>query len=122
MEFVKGITDGRGADVVFNTTAIPSVVPQAIAMVGKGGRMIQYSSMHPDAPTPVSPQLLHRSEIILTGSISPDGHDFFTANRLLSGGIIDCKPLIDHTVPFEQAQAAFEAAIVPGTFRVIITD
>jgi len=122
VEFVKGITDGRGADVVFNTTAIPSVVPQAIAMVGKGGRMIQYSSMHSDAPTPVSPQLLHGSEIILTGSISPDGHDFFTANRLLSGGIIDCKPLIDHTVPFEQAQAAFEAAIVPGTFRVIITD
>lgn len=37
VEFVKGITDGRGADVVFNTTAIPSVVPQAIAMVGKGG-------------------------------------------------------------------------------------
>lgn len=122
VEFVKGITDGRGADVVFNTTAIPSVVPQAIAMVGKGGRMIQYSSMHPDAPTPVSPQLLHGSEIILTGSTSPDGHDFFTANRLLSGGIIDCKPLIDHTVPFAQAQAAFEAAIVPGTFRVIITD
>ena len=122
VEFVKGITDGRGADVVFNTTAIPSVVPQAIAMVGKGGRMIQYSSMHPDAPTPVSPQLLHGSEIILTGSISPDGHDFFTANRLLSSGIIDCKPLIDHTVPFGQAQAAFESAIVPGTFRVIITD
>lgn len=122
VEFVKGITDGRGADVVFNTTAIPSVVPQAIAMVGKGGRMIQYSSMHPDAPTPVSPQLLHGSEIILTGSISSDGHDFFTANRLLSGGIIDCKPLIDHTVPFAQAQAAFEAAVVPGTFRVIITD
>lgn len=122
VEFVKGITDGRGADVVFNTTAIPSVVPQAIDMVGKGGRMIQYSSMHPDAPTPVSPQLLHGSEIILTGSISPDGHDFFTANRLLCSGIINCKPLIDHTVPFEQAQAAFEAAIVPGTFRVIVTD
>lgn len=27
VEFVKGITDGRGADVVFNTTAIPSVAP-----------------------------------------------------------------------------------------------
>lgn len=30
VEFVKGITDGRGADVVFNTTAIPN------AMVGYG--------------------------------------------------------------------------------------
>lgn len=122
VEFVKSLTEGRGADVVFNTTAIPSVVPQAIAMTGKTGRMVQYSSMHPDAPVPVSPQMLHGSEPILTGSISPDGHDFFTANRLLSSGIIDCKKLIAKKFPFEQAQEAFEAAIVPGTFRVIITD
>ena len=122
VEYVKSLTEGRAADVVFNTTAIPSVVPQAIAMTGKAGRMIQYSSMHPDAPAPVSPQMLHGNEPILTGSISPDVHDFFTANRLLSGGIIDCKPLIAKKFPFEQAQQAFEAAIVPGTFRVIIID
>lgn len=122
VEFVKSITEGRGADVVFNTTAIPAVVPQAIDMVGRAGRMIQYSSMHPDAPTPVSPQMLHGNEVILTGSISPDGHDFYTANRLLSSGIIDCKPLIAKTFPMAQAQEAFEAAVVPGTFRVIIKD
>ena len=122
VEYVKSLTDGRGADVVFNTTAIPSVVPQAIGMTGKAGRMIQYSSMHPDAPTPVSPQMLHGQEIILTGSISPDGHDFYTANRLLSGGIVDCRPLIAKKFEFADAQKAFEAAIVPGTFRVIITN
>lgn len=122
VEYVKSLTDGRGADVVFNTTAIPSVVPQAIGMTGKAGRMIQYSSMHPDVPTPVSPQMLHGQEVILTGSISPDGHDFYTANRLLSGGIVDCRPLIAKKFEFADAQKAFEAAIVPGTFRVIITN
>lgn len=122
VEFVKQLTEGRGADIVFNTTAIPSVVPQALAMVGKGGRLIQYSSMHPDAPTPVSPQMLHGNEVILTGAISPDGHNFYTANRLLSAGIVDMKPLIAKKFSFAEAQQAFEAAIVPGTFRVIITD
>ena len=122
VEFVKSVTDGRGADVVFNTTAIPAVVGQAVGMTGKAGRMIQYSSMHPDAPTPVSPQMLHGTEAILTGSISPNPKDFFTANRLLNAGVIDCKPMIAETFPFEEAQKAFEAAIVPGTFRVIITN
>lgn len=122
VEFVKSVTEGRGADVVFNTTAIPSVVSQAFAMTGKAGRMIQYSSMHPDAPTPVSPQMLHGTETVLTGSISPNGEDFFVANRLLNAGIIDCKPMIEKTFAFEEAQKAFEEAIVPGTFRVIITD
>lgn len=122
VEFVKSVTEGRGADVVFNTTAIPSVVPQAIAMTGKAGRMVQYSSMHPDAPTPVSPQMLHGNETVLTGSISPNERDFFTANRLLSSGIVDCKPLISRTFPLAEAQQALEAAVTPGTFRVIVTD
>lgn len=122
VEYVKSVTEGRGADVVFNTTAIPSVVGQAFAMTGKAGRMIQYSSMHPDAPTPVSPQMLHGHETVLTGSISPNGEDFFVANRLLNAGIIDCKPMIEKTFTFEEAQKAFEEAVTPGTFRVIITD
>lgn len=121
VEYVRSLTGGRGADAVFNTTAIPSVVPQAIAMLDKRGRMVQYSSLHPDKPVEISPQMLHRDEIILTGAISPDNQNFYTANLLLSKGIIDCKPLISKTVPFSDAQSAFEAAIVPGTFRVIIT-
>lgn len=35
---------------------------------------------------------------------------------------MNCKPLIAKSFPFAEAQKAFEAAIVPGTFRVIITD
>jgi len=122
VEFVKGLTEGRGADVVFNTTAIPSVVPQAIAMTGPTGRMVQYSSMHPDAPVEVSPQMLHGTEVIITGSISPTGEDFFRANRLINSGVIDVKPLIAKKVPFADVQKAFEAAVVPGTYRVIVTD
>lgn len=122
VEFVKSINEGRGADVVFNTTAIPAVVPQAISMTGKFGKIIQYSSMHPDAPTPVSPQMLHGDEVILTGAISPTGEDFYTANRLINYKIIDMKPVIAKTFKFEDAEQAFESAIVPGTFRCIITD
>lgn len=120
--YVKELTEGRGADCVFNTTAIPSVVPQAIAMVGKTGKMVQYSSMHPDAPVEVSPQMLHSSEVVLTGSVSPSALDFDYANRLINYGIIDMKPVIFGTFEFKDAQAAFEQAIVPGTFRCIITD
>lgn len=122
VEEVKRLTDGRGADVVFNTTAISSVVSDAIEMTGACGRMIQYSSMHPDSPISVSPQMLHSSEKIITGSISPTERDFFTANRLISKHIIDMKPLIAASFSFNNAQEAFEKAIVPGTYRVIITD
>ena len=118
---VRELTDGRGADVVFNTTAIGAVVPQAIEMCGRAGRMIQYSSMHPDVPVEVSPHMLHNTEKTLTGSISPTERDFFKANRLLSLGVIRMEKLIAKTYPFGQVQAAFEHACLPGTYRVVVT-
>lgn len=119
---IKKLTEGRGADVVINTTAIASVVPQALEMTGACGRMVQYSSLHPDAPVQVSPQMLHSMEKIITGSISPTEMDFFRANRLLSSGIIGMKKLIAARYPFEEVQAAFEYASSPGTYRVIVTN
>lgn len=122
VEKVKELTGGRGADVVFNTTAIPAVVPQAIDMTGPNGTMVQYSSMHPDAPVPVSPQMLHSTQKILTGSISPTERDFFKANRLICGKIINMKPLIAAKYPMTEVQSAFEKSVIPGTYRVIVTD
>lgn len=120
-ETVRDLTDGRGADVAINTTAIPEVFAQVLRVVGKTGMLVQYSSMHPDGPALVSPQMLHSSEMVLTGSISPDGVDFFKANRLLNLGIVSVRRLISAAYPFHEAQAAFEQAIVPNTFRVIVT-
>ena len=120
VEFVKSVNEGRGADFVFNTTALSSVFSQAVAMTGKFGKMIQYSSLHPDMPTAISPQCLHGDEIILTGSISPTEEDFYIANRLINYGIIDMKPAIGCKFDMKDAQKAFEHSIIPGTFRSII--
>ena len=119
---IRELTLGRGADVVFNTTPSPQMVATALEMTGKCGRMVQYSSVHPDIPAQISGQAIHNGQITITGSISPEVQDFYTANRLLSSGIVNCKHLIDSTFPFEEAQQAFERAITPGTFRVVITN
>lgn len=122
VQLVKSINDDCGADCVFNTTPIPAVLQQAIAVAGKAGEVINYSSMHPDMPVSVSPQRLHSEELVLAGSISPNEEDFYRANRLINYGIIDVKPFIAQTFGFEDAQNAFEQAIIPGTFRCIITN
>lgn len=119
---VFDILGGRGADVVFNTVAVPGALQQAFMMVGRAGKLIQYSSVHPDAPIQVSAQSLHEGQITLTGSISPTVEDFYTANRLLSAKLIDLSPFIQKTFPFNEAASAFGLATRKGSFRVIITD
>lgn len=117
---VKELTDGRGADVVFCTVAISAIASDAIAMTGKVGKTVFYSSFHPDNPVEISPNKIHSTEQIITGSVNPQTKDFLIATRLLSGKIIDVSELISATVPFDQIDEAFKKAIDPTTYRVIV--
>ena len=117
---IKDLTEGRGADVVFNTTPISAVAEQAVQMTGKMGRCVMYSSQHPDVPIKVSADWLHNSEAIITGAVSPSIHSFDTAVRLLTKNIINPEKLISGVFDYTQADKAFEAAIRPDTYRIII--
>ena len=117
---VKKLTGGEGANVVFNTTPITALTSQAIEMTAMMGRMVQYSSMHPDNPIEVSPNYIHNSEIIITGSKSPSIKAFDTSARILSKKIVDLSPLLTESYSMEEAVKAFERALSPETYRVMI--
>ena len=117
---IKSVTQGRGADAVFHTTAISKVAEEAFQMAGKMGRVILYGSFYPDEPICVSPNHIHNSQVELTGSVSPATEDFLKASRLLNFGIIDPTPLIHAEIELKDIQKAFELASDPNTFRVII--
>lgn len=117
---VRAWTDGEMSGVVFNTTADSDVFAQAFLMAGKGGRLVQYSSLHPDVPASISPQLIHAREVTITGAVSPMLEDFATASRLLNLGIIKVDRLISAVYPFAEGQRAFEAAIKPDMLRVVV--
>ncbi len=119
---VRNFTSGRGADVVFNTVPKPDAFREAVSLAAKAGRVIQYTSVHPDEPVAVSPQFIHNRQVSVIGSISPEVQDFYTANRLLASSLVDVSDLIHKTFPFRDSQLAFEEAVKAGSFRVIVTD
>jgi len=120
VQAIKDLTDGRGAEVVFNTTPISAVAEQAVQMTGKMGRCVMYSSQHPDEPIKISANWLHNSEAIITGAVSPSVHSFDTAVNLLAKNIVNPEKLISGIFDYTQADKAFEAAIKPDTYRIII--
>jgi L-iditol 2-dehydrogenase len=121
VELVKELTEGRGADVVFCTAAIPALADEAVKMCGKFGRAVMYSSFHPKDPIALDVNNVHYSEMIITGSVNPGLKDFHTAARLLSLGLIDPEGLVSATYPPEKIDKAFQRAIEPGTYRVVVT-
>ena len=120
VEKVKYLTEGRGADVVFCTVAIPEIGKQSVEMTGKVGKTVFYSSFHPDTPIEISPNKIHSTEQIITGSVNPQTSDFLIATKLLSGRMIDVSELISNIFPFDRLEDALENAVDPSTYRIIV--
>lgn len=119
---VKALTDGRGADVIIIATDAIKALEQSLGALYKGGRLLIYARMWPKGATiALDPNLLHDNEIILTGTISQSREDFQEAAEMIGGRAIDLRPIISATFPLDQAQAAFEAAVDLGTYRVVIS-
>jgi len=114
------LTGGRGADVVFNTTAISAVAQDAISLTAAGGTCVTYSSQHPDLPITISPNWLHNSETNLTGAVNPSVESFDQAVKLIDKGLVDPSILVSKTFAFTDGQQAFEAALRPENFRIVV--
>ena len=117
---IQKITEGRGADAVFCTVPVAALAKQAVDMSGKLGRVVFYTSFHPDNPIEVSPNKVHSTEQIITGTVNPMKKDFLIATRLLSGKLIDVSALISDCIPLENIEKAMEKAIRPDTYRIIV--
>ncbi|WP_332236945.1 zinc-dependent alcohol dehydrogenase [Sporolactobacillus sp. KGMB 08714] len=120
VDVVKELTDGRGADVVLNTVGISSLAEESIAMAALYGRVILYSSYHPDEPITISPNTLHRRMTKLMGSANSNTRDFETALTLLNDGIIKPEPFIAGTVKLDDIEHGIKTAIDPNKYRIIV--
>jgi 2-desacetyl-2-hydroxyethyl bacteriochlorophyllide A dehydrogenase len=117
---IKELTDGRGADVVFCTAALTQLATDSIQMIGKLGRVVMYSSFHPANPIELNVNTVHSTEVSITGAVNGNTRDFLVATKLLSNRLIDTSLLISEVVPFEKIEYAFQRAIDPKTYRIIV--
>ena len=118
---IAHLTEGRGVNTVINTTAIPAVAEQALGLLAKGGVFVMYSSQHPDAPIKMSPNWVHNTEVVITGAVNPSTSSFDQAVRMINKGIIRPGRFVTAEFNYEDCQQAFEAAIDPKNYRVMIT-
>ncbi|MEA4906885.1 MAG: zinc-binding dehydrogenase [Anaerolineaceae bacterium] len=118
--FVMNNNGGFGADVVFYAIAISSVFPQSMEMLDHAGRIICYSSQHPEEPVAIKVGAIHSSEKEIIGSLGSTMDDFSRATQLLDENKLKMDLVIDHIVPFENYLEAFEKSIIPGTYRVVL--
>ena len=119
-EQVMKYTSGRGANIIFNTVAIPEVAEDAINSLSLGGKLVLYSSYKPDKPISFSPNSIHRREYSVVGVANSDSSDFITATKLIEDGIVDVKPFINGIYKLDQVEDAFKEALKNQSYRILV--
>jgi L-iditol 2-dehydrogenase len=107
---VRDLTGGHGATSVIVAVGSLSVAEQAIAMTRKGGTVCFFAGFYPPGELRIDPNLIHYSEISLTGSHNYGPAEFAAALRMLEQGIVRAGPLATHRFPLSQIATAFETA------------
>ena len=107
-EELKQLLCGKGADVVLECAGTRSSLDLAMDVAGWRARIAVEGVFDQDEIVPISPyKLLLSRAVSLIGVNGWLTADFTDALDLLARGLVNVKPLITHTFPITEWQAAF---------------
>lgn len=117
---IRALTGKGGADVVFDTTALPDVAKAAVEAAAPGGKIVMFSSMHPNDPVPVDLGAVHSLQRDIIGAVNPTISSYDQAVLLIAKKIFSPAPVIEEVVPFSAFGKAMERAMRPDTYKILL--
>jgi L-iditol 2-dehydrogenase len=120
-DFVKSITDGRGADKVIVANTSPAAARQAVELVDKNGKVLLFAGFPKEAPQlGIDGNLIHYNQIRVVGSFGCTPRQYRLAQQLLSTKKIDGEILITHKISIEQINEGFQLMADGKALKVVI--
>jgi len=118
-ERVSGITNGWGADIVFEASGSEAAVSKVFEPLCPGGRVV-FIGM-PIRPVPIDIVSAQVKEAHIE-TIFRYAHVYPSALSLMESGKVNLKPLITYRYRFEESIAAFEYAAnpKPSSVKIVI--
>jgi len=111
-------TGGSGADVVFEAVGRPDTIAESVRLVRSAGKIMMVGI--PAGPVPFDFVHLVRREVdLLTSDASLYAYE--RIHELVAKRVLDARPLITHTFPFEQAIEAIEVSKTRDAVKVLIS-
>jgi 2-desacetyl-2-hydroxyethyl bacteriochlorophyllide A dehydrogenase len=105
IERVREATDGRGADVVIETTGVLPSLAAAIAMARSGGRLLLFGII--TATEGALPFYdLYFKELALISARVAKSEDYPASLALVQRGIVKLEPLVSDVMPLDELNAA----------------
>ncbi|WP_135822171.1 zinc-dependent alcohol dehydrogenase [Halostella litorea] len=116
---MDAFTDGRGFDVVFDTTGHHTGLEEAVEHVRKGGEVVVVGL--PGEPSEMYVTPVVRGEIRVETSYGSRWRNFEQAIRLMDNGSIDPTAMADRSFDADEPTAAFEAFLASETCKPVFS-
>lgn len=120
LEAIFKATDGRGVDHVMLSVVNPAALELALRAVRDGGNLLLFTSYGPGTPL-LDQNALYFREITVYTSYSPGLDDLKSAFEMIASGRVRVSPLISHTMPLCELQAAVDLYKSTQAMKVFIT-
>jgi L-iditol 2-dehydrogenase len=105
---VRQLTEGRGADVVFEAAGNTKAVDLALNLVRRGGAVSLAGVSGSGHFLPVESDIFLLRDLRVHGIFAYSSNIFLQTLRLIESGQLNVLPLITHTFPLENYAAAFD--------------
>lgn len=118
-EACRAVTDGRGADIVFETVGGDSPVPleQSVAAARQQGRIVEVGGFRRPIPFDFLSLMIEEKTITCANCYAViDGyHDYEVSIAMLAGGHTRYGDIVTHTFSLQEAPRAFDTALDKST-------
>jgi len=121
LDFVRGLTQGRGADMVIETAGVPKAVPEGLEMLRLGGLLVEAGNFSDLGEVPISPfrHLCSKSVRILgVGGEEPAGYGPSMRQMARYMHSYPLREFVSHRFPLRDVEAAVQMAIGPDSMKV----
>ena len=119
-EAIMKITDGKGVNVVFETSGVPALTSLSVELLSPHGRLVPLT-FAPE-PVPINFRLMNKNELVIAGTRNQNGK-FPEVVESLPSRKDRIDKLVTHVFPAEEAEKAFDTAMdkTSGSCKVVIT-
>ena len=119
-EAIMKITDGKGVNVVFETSGVPALTSLSVELLSPHGRLVPLT-FAPE-PVPINFRLMNKNELVIAGTRNQNGK-FPEVVEGLPSRKDRIDKLVTHVFPAEEAEKAFDTAMdkTSGSCKVVIT-
>jgi len=119
VEVVKAVTEGYGADVVFECTGVAPAVRTALACLRARGRYVQIGILHKEIALDFD-NLFFDRELMLLGHRTSRPSSWVKALQLLEGKKVDLQSLINKKLPLSSWKEGFQLVKDKKAIKVIL--